>query len=139
MKRRGEIMDADKHDEREHHPDMGEGMGIRESKEPFSAVHVPTSGDIEDTDKHFVMTGKLRHTELKRAVLDKDETPEERQSDAVSQKTESEQAVVDYYQGLDDSKQKTKTQQARVHKLVQSKLKAHHLMQDAAGRVVPDV
>merc|ERR1711907_861370 len=53
---------------------LGEGDGAA-TKEPFDAVHVAKSGDIEDHDAHFVMTDGLRHRELKRAVLMESEDP----------------------------------------------------------------
>merc|ERR1719213_1360164 len=49
------------------------GEGDEKSAVPFDAVHVPRSGDIEDGDAHFVMTDKLRHKELKHAVLGESE------------------------------------------------------------------
>jgi len=56
------------------------GEGDEKSAVPFDAVHVPRSGDIEDSDAHFVMTDKLRHKELKHAVLGDSETAEENET-----------------------------------------------------------
>merc|ERR1712216_853938 len=95
---------------------------------PFNAVHVPNSGDIEDADKHYIMPNKLRHTELKQALFNKSEKPEEEKTAAIA-----------VYQKMDQAEAKRKAKHAKLMKLIHSKLKAHHLMQDTEGRLVPDV
>merc|ERR1712196_501017 len=107
---------------------LGEGDGAA-TKEPFDAVHVAKSGDIEDHDAHFVMTDGLRHGELKRAVLMESEDPDEK---------ESEKAAIEKFRLKQMAKDESDESDLEVKQEVSDGLKRHHLMLDKEGRVVPD-
>jgi len=116
---------------------LGEGDGAA-TKEPFDAVHVAKSGDIEDHDAHFVMTDGLRHRELKRAVLMESEDPDEKQSQKLAKQMESEKAAIEKFRLKQMAKDESDESDLEVKQEVSDGLKRHHLMLDKEGRVVPD-
>merc|ERR1711907_244219 len=116
---------------------LGEGDGAA-TKEPFDAVHVAKSGDIEDHDAHFVMTDSLRHRELKRAVLMESEDPDEKQSQKLAKQMESEKAAIEKFRLKQMAKDESDESDLEVKQEVSDGLKRHHLMLDKEGRVVPD-
>merc|ERR1712100_817957 len=108
---------------------LGEGDGAA-TKEPFDAVHVAKSGDIEDHDAHFVMTDGLRHRES--------EDPDEKQSQKLAKQMESEKAAIEKFRLKQMAKDESDESDLEVKQEVSDGLKRHHLMLDKEGRVVPD-
>jgi len=104
---------------------VGEGEAA-EKHEPFDAVHVAHSGDIEDSDTHFVMTDKIRHKELKDAVLMASEQPDERRAQKVAKKMERKAHEIEE-QSLGESKPEPEWNKA---------LARNHYRRNAAGWVV---
>merc|ERR1712159_843004 len=139
-KRYSEIM-GDSNDEEEllqvAEDRLGESEGTL-TKEPFDAVHIAKSGDIEDHDEHFVMTDGLRHQELKAAVLMESESTDEKKSQKLAKKMEYEQAQIEKFQEKQQQKDDADTETLAVHQQVEAGLTRHHLTLDADGRPVPD-
>lgn len=107
-------------------------------EEAFEAVHVSKSGDIEDNDQHFVMTNKLRHKELKEAVLGEGESSEEKIAQKLALKMEQERAAIAAFEGRQHMKNLKDEHKMAIDDKIHEALKRHHLMQDKEGRLVPD-
>lgn len=120
-------------------PDDIQGSELGEStKEPFDAVHQPKSGDIEDDDFHFVMTDSLRHSELKNAVLNRNEEQTESEGEALATKMINEQAAIAKYDTKQEQKDEKDMRHMEVENDIGEALKRHHLQRDSEGRVVPN-
>merc|ERR1712046_126829 len=116
--------DDDEHDLGESSSPVSDHGNLGESTtaqaEALASVHVPRSGDIEDDDFHFVMTDKLRHAELKKAVLHASEKPEEAKATKLAHKMEHEQQKI----GVFETKQELKDSRDEHHMSLESEVSA---------------
>lgn len=145
--REAEIMGSDNSGSTEEDTDLGESSSTdtesssdlgEGAKEPFDAIHVPKSGDIEDHDFHFVMTDDLRHQELKNAVLNKPEKTEEELSGHLAEKMIHEQQEIAQFRHKQEAKDTKDLRHLDVEEDLGEALRRHHLQRDAKGRVVPN-